>query len=390
MEIVRFSPSAQLRVGDVCAQAVRTVSGQVLAAGHVLTRRDLEDLARLPGIWIRLRLDPADLARAMPLALRAFAGQDVLSPLGQTLLHLRAQVEAERALRGLPPLAPPPPRAGALALPSPPPAVDLGDFEPPELPAVARQLLDALAEDRLDAEAMARIIGQSPGLAGRLLRLVNSPAFGMPRTVDRIDRAVALVGVRELALLASGLLLIEHFGMVPRSLVDMRTFLAHSLAVAAAARHLAQGGRPQLAETAFAAGLLHDLGRMVCLSVFPERARICLEWCQAHGRSVQEVEAAFFGAAHGPLGGRLLEAWRLPESLAQAVAGHHTPEGYLAAVVHLADCLVHAAALGGNGDAIPPTAVSRALELAHASPEALAAAAATATAATHAFLAALT
>ncbi len=389
MEITRFSPLCLVRPGDVCAQAVRTASGRTIAPGEVLCAQDIEDLAPLPGIWIRLIVDPAVLAQAMPAALRAYQGQDVLSPLGQALLHLRAEAEAERILRRLPPLAPPAPRADTVALPRSSPVLDAHGFEPPELPAVAQQLVAALAEDRLDAAAIARIVGQSPGLTARLLRLVNSPAFGLPRAVDRIDRAVALVGVRELTLLASSLLLIEHFGLVPQTLVDVRSFFAHSLAVAAAARHLAQGARPELAETAFAAGLLHDIGRLYCLSVFPERASVCLTWCQAHGRSARAVEATVFGMEHAPLGGQLLSAWQLPETLTQAVAGHHRPEGYLDAVVHAADCLAHAAALGASGDCFPPRAVAKAMDLAHTSPEDLVAAARTAQTTTDAFLAAL-
>ncbi|MBZ4685842.1 MAG: metal dependent phosphohydrolase [Desulfomicrobiaceae bacterium] len=390
METTRFCPSTQLQPGDICAQTVRTPSGRTIAAGTPLSPADIQELRTLSGIRVRRTIDEATCAKAMPLALRAYFGQDVCSPVGQTLLQLRAQAEAERLLRGLPPLAPAAPRSAAITPPSLPPAVDLASFEPPELPASVQQLLGALAEDSVDAEKITRIVAQSPSLAGRLLKLVNSPAFGMPRRVDRIDRAVILVGARELGLLATSILLIEHFGVVSRAMVDMRTFFAHSIAVAAAARHLAQSAQPQMAETAFAAGLLHDMGRLLCLSIFPERAKVCLEWCRAHGRMVREVEAAFFGHEHASLGGAVLAAWNLPEPIVQAVAGHHAPQGFLAAVIHLADCLAHAAALGANGDPVPPRAHAQALELAHLSPETLMDAAGAAQANTDAFLAALT
>ncbi|BDV00275.1 hypothetical protein TDMWS_03600 [Thermodesulfomicrobium sp. WS] len=390
MEIIRFCPSTHLEPGAICAQTVYTPTGRTIAAGEALCAADIEELRFLPGIFIRLTLDEATRAKAIPLALRAYSGHDVCSPLGQALLQLRTQAEAERILRGQPPLAPATPRAATLAPPSLPPALDLASFEPPELPVIAQQLLAALGTDPIDPATIARIVGQSPSLAGRLLKLVNAPAFGMPRRVDRIDRAVILVGPRELALLASGILLIEHFGVVSRSMVDMRSFFAHSIAVAAAARHLAHHAQAQAAEIAFAAGLLHDMGRLLCLSAFPERAKVCLEWCRSHGQTVRDVEAAFFGHEHGVLGGHILAAWGLPEPIVQAVAGHHAPQGFLAAVLHLADCLAHAAALGANGDPVPPRTHTQALELAHLSPETLMEAANAARSSTDAFLAALT
>lgn len=390
MEIIRFCPRDQLQPGDICAQPVRTPQGRIIAAGEQIYINDINELRSLPGIHIRITLDTATRAKAMPLALRAYCGHDVCSPVGQVLLQLRAQAEAERLLRGLPPLAPAAPQAATLTPPSlPPPMVDLASFEPPELPATAQQLLAALSADQIDAAKIAHIVAQSPSLTGRLLKLVNAPAFGMPRQVDRIDRAVVLVGARELGLLATGVLLIEHFGVVSRSMVDMRAFFAHSIAVAAAARHLAQSAQAQMAQTAFGAGLLHDMGRLLCLSVFPERAKVCLEWCRAHGRTVREEEVAFFGYEHGPLGGHILAAWNLPQHIVQAVAGHHAPQGFLAAVVHLADCLTHAATLGANGDPVPPRTHPQALEIAHLTPETLMEAADVARASTDAFLATL-
>jgi len=391
MEIVRFQPLELLQPGDVCATPVRTPHGQLIPEGTILTSSHIRDLRGLPGIQIRRTLSETDLAQAMPSALRAFAGHDVLSPLGQTMLHLRVQAEAERCACGLPPLAPPrDPVAATAPRPSLAPPLDLGAFDPPELPALAHQLLQALAEDRLDAQGVASIISQSPGLTSRLLRLVNAPAFGMPRTVDRIDRAVALVGTREITLLASGLLLIETFGMIPGSVVDLRAFLAHSFAVATACRQLARHAHGELAETAFTAGLLHDLGRLFFLSVLPERTKACMEFCHTAGRPIREEERTFFGADHASLGSKLLDLWNLPDTLVRAVAGHHEPKDFLAAVVHLADGIVHAAALGANGDWIPPRLRPHALELSHTSLPQLTAAVQVARVGTAALLAALT
>jgi HD-like signal output (HDOD) protein len=98
------------------------------------------------------------------------------------------------------------------------------------------------------------IISRSPGLTARLLRLVNTPIYGFHRKVETISRAVSIVGLREVGLLASSLLMVEQFGVIPKSVIDMRTFLEHSLGCALTCKELAETHRSGRGGTGFCGG----------------------------------------------------------------------------------------------------------------------------------------
>jgi putative nucleotidyltransferase with HDIG domain len=305
-------------------------------------------------------LNPALLAKATERARKYYAGHDMTIPPGPDLLGLRVEAEAQRMEKGLPALLrecrqPVAETPGHNELP----AFCLDSFEPPQLSAVAFQLNRELFAPEPSNQRVIAIIGQSPGLTARLLRLVNSPLYGFHGRVETVSRAVTIVGLREVGMLASSLLMVEQFGVIPSSVVDMRTFLAHCLACALAAKALAQATGAVEPEQAFVAGLLHDIGRLYFFTAFPERSRYCINSSLRHGRPLMDEEVLFFGTDHGTMGRHLLEGWAVPRSLSQAAGFHHdplkAPEPMLPGVLHLADLIVHAMGLGCSGECGPPS-----------------------------------
>ncbi|MFT7630254.1 MAG: HD-like signal output (HDOD) protein [Mariniblastus sp.] len=76
--------------------------------------------------------------------------------------------------------------------------------------------------------------------------------------------------------------------------------------------------------TVFAAGLLHDVGKLVLLNAFPDRYKSILETSKLEDRSIQQLEMEAFGAAHQGIGGYLFGLWGLPSELVKSVASHHS------------------------------------------------------------------
>jgi putative nucleotidyltransferase with HDIG domain len=358
-------PLKRVLPGATLARDVADSTGRILyPAGATLTESAIEALAQRGVTDVDVAgdfapLNPALLVKATERAQRYYARLDMAVPPGPILFGLRVEAEALRMERGLPALlrdckGTPSDAPGPEDLP----AFSLENFEPPQLSAVAAQLNHELTQPEPTSRKVVEIIGMSPGLTARLLRLVNSPLYGGRGKVETVSRAVAIVGLREVGMLAAGLLMVDRFGVIPSSVVDMRTFLEHSLACALASRELARATGLMDAEQAFVAGLLHDIGRLYYFTAFPERSRYCMAGALARGRSLLEEEARYFGRDHASMGCRLLEGWGMPSTLVQAVAHHHDPlraaDPMPPGVIHLADSVVHAMGLGSSGECGPP------------------------------------
>lgn len=370
----------QVLPGEILAADLKDPAGRLLfPRGATLTESVIEALTHrgVTDVEVegaRKRLSTAQLKQAGERARKFYAGHDVSLPPGPVLLGLRTEAEALRMEQGLSPLlrdcrGP----LGSVLSSKELPVFCLESFEPPQLSAVAQELNLALSGPDPSSSTVVEIISRSPGLTARLLRLVNTPIYGFHRKVETISRAVSIVGLREVGLLASSLLMVEQFGVIPKSVIDMRTFLEHSLGCALTCKELAETTGLAEAEQAFVAGLLHDVGRLYFFTSFPERSRFCIDSALKHQRPLLTEEALFFGVDHATMGQRLLDGWKMPEGLGRVVGSHHdpllAPELPLAGIVHMADILTHATGLGCSGECGPPQAHPEVMDLVPIRPE---------------------
>lgn len=214
-------------------------------------------------------------------------------------------------------------------------------------PQVYLRVSQLLDEPDSSLEAIAAEIGRDPGLVIRVLRVANSPVYGLSRKVDSVVRAISILGTqasRELILKTAAS---EALSQIPNDIIYIDDFWQHSLYCALLARRLAEEGGALEPETAFLAGLLHDIGQLALFHNQPGQARVVLDLL-ASGETMQEAEERVFGFDHAQLGGALLEAWHLPAPLVAGARFHHAPteagaHRREAAVVHLANALAHRA-----------------------------------------------
>jgi len=229
----------------------------------------------------------------------------------------------------------------------------------PPLPGVVLELLQSLDDGNANFNALAKKIGQDPALSARVLRVVNSPFYGLAGRVGSLSEAVMVLGfsaIRSLTLAAS---LTARFSLKPVAGMDPLLIWEHSFTCALAAQRLAAPAG-QSPDTAFTTGLLHDVGIMAILVQAPDRYARLIEDCpDCDSRTAGEREA--FGAGHDELGARLLAAWRLPAPIVEAVRWHHDPaqcDSRLADLVHVADLVAHERA--GFGLPRAPAAITEA------------------------------
>jgi HD-like signal output (HDOD) protein len=211
------------------------------------------------------------------------------------------------------------------------------------LPHTTYTLLSLLMDDKTQPRDLERVLEQDPALAAKVISLSNSAFYGLANPVSTIDRAILIIGFKELEFMAMGLGLSETFDLAqaPKSF-DGEGLWLHSLSVSWIARELAMVTKACEPAEAMITGLLHDLGILILVSKFPQQFQQLLELVDA-GVPFQEAERSL-GLHHTVIGFLLARNWNLPEVFRHGILYHHDPKGCpgkkeVAALVNLSDSL---------------------------------------------------
>ncbi|MCA9229782.1 MAG: HDOD domain-containing protein [Planctomycetales bacterium] len=191
-------------------------------------------------------------------------------------------------------------------------------------PVVALQVMELTKDPDFEMSDVARCLDNDPALAASILRLVNSSYYGLSQPVTSLPHAVTYLGRGPLRLAVLSFGLVKTFVTgAPAQLHQM--YWKRSLTMASAARKCAEMSDDLAShpDSAFAAGLLADLGMLVLAQLETERY---LELAEEPDHTIQLVkkEREEFGFDHLLVGQRLLLKWDLPSPLIEAVASHHT------------------------------------------------------------------
>ena len=227
------------------------------------------------------------------------------------------------------------------------------------LPRIVSEIDRVITDPRSSAIDVAHVISKDPNLTTKLLKIVNSAFYNFSSRIDTISRAVAIVGTEELGSLALGTLVLEIFKDIPADLVDMKSFWAHSVACGAASRIIASYKNIANTERLFVAGLLHDIGRVVLYTRFPQEGREMLLHGRRNHSLLHTTELELLGFDHTQIGAMLMQKWKLPVILEQTAGYHHQPMlsqyPLEVGIVHIADILVNALMIGTSGErSVPP------------------------------------
>jgi HD-like signal output (HDOD) protein len=213
------------------------------------------------------------------------------------------------------------------------------------LPAVAVEVLRLTESPRVDVHALKECIERDPALTVKILRVVNSSLFGLPREVSDLNQALALLGIKPLKLLALGFSLPESlFLSAAREQLDW--YWKTSLVRAVAAREISEQLFQKPGDDAFLAGLLQDIGVLVLLGELRQPYAAVLSEAIASQADLAEVERNALGFDHRQLTAGLLQHWNLPPLLTAAIGAAHdtrywahnkADHAHLVRVLHLAE-----------------------------------------------------
>ncbi|MFP5392546.1 MAG: HDOD domain-containing protein [Gammaproteobacteria bacterium] len=233
----------------------------------------------------------------------------------------------------------------------------------PSLPAVVMELLSSIDQEDVDISVLAKKVSHDQALTAKTLRLANSSLYGLQVKVTTIQQAITFLGFQTTRNLITAAAVTGCFAERDGTGLDYKAFWRHSIATAACAKVLARRLRFNQ-DYAFTAGLLHDIGRLVLVSSFPEHYAAAMAERRARDVGVLEAERTVLGVDHVAAGLALGEHWHFSDTMKMAIAYHHEPDaagaGLLATIVHVADAVAHALDVARDPDELVPAVCSAA------------------------------
>lgn len=230
------------------------------------------------------------------------------------------------------------------------------------LPEITLRIIELVEDTSSTAQDLHSVVANDPALCSRILKVVNSAFYGLPRQIGSMNRAIVLLGLNAVKNIAIAASLAKLFrGGELCSGFSARNLWSHSVATAAGSKLISDEMKLNLPDEAFLAGLIHDIGLMVEMQAKRDALvqvleRLTFDDAGAPTVDMRTLEREVIGADHEAFGSALCESWKFPKSFSYVTGNHHEPlqlpagSRTLACVVYIADRL----AAGPGGDAGEP------------------------------------
>ena len=203
----------------------------------------------------------------------------------------------------------------------------IGDYELPSFSAAVMKVLTVLRDPDFSMTEVAEHLEGDPGLHVRVLKTVNSAAFGLSKRVGNLHHAVTLLGRSRLETIVLSQAVNSILPSVEMPFFNMTQFWLTAARRASIARALAHHLHPVTQIEAFTAGLLQDMALPILVSTRPEEYKVILErWNSDINSSLTALERETFGYDHSTVGALLAEKWDLPKYLITAISCKQTKD----------------------------------------------------------------
>jgi len=198
----------------------------------------------------------------------------------------------------------------------------------PTLPSLYTKLVQVLEDPESTLEHISTIVEKDMGMTAKILKLVNSAFFGLPRQVSSPSQAISFLGIETLKTLVLTVQVFEELKPKHTTNFSIESLWEHSIQTGDFARKIAQAENLEehLVSDTLAAGMLHDVGILLLATQLPDHFAEAIELSNAQQVSLHEAERQILSASHAELGGYLLGLWGLRHPVVEAVAFHHQPK----------------------------------------------------------------
>ncbi len=227
----------------------------------------------------------------------------------------------------------------------------------PSLPVVALEVLKSFEQADVSTGELADKVAKDQALAAKTLRIANSSFYGLSRKVTTIQQAITILGFDSVRTLIAAAAVIDVFSGSWQDAFDFKAFWRHAVGTGLCAKMLARQLKLNQ-DYAFVCGLLHDVGRLVLVTRFPERYAAVTAHRKEKDCYMIDAERSVLEVDHAVVGRSLAEYWKFPLVMQRAIANHHNPLAEdmsdIPAVVHVAEAMAHALDLTQDEDDLVP------------------------------------
>jgi putative nucleotidyltransferase with HDIG domain len=232
----------------------------------------------------------------------------------------------------------------------------------PTVPGMVKKISHIIGKPGVTLDEISRFVAGDPALTTKVLKMVNSAAYGFPGRISSVSHAIMLLGLNVVKGLLLGVSVFEIMQKVMSGLWN------HSLGCATVARVIAEKKGIKSPEEVSVAGLLHDLGKVIMMLEFQPFYEEAVEQAAARRIPIFEAEQGVFQETHAAVGMWLAEKWHFPANLVEMIGYHHRPSQASrapmeTAIVHFSDILVRARGFGFAGDSLVPAINPAAFDL---------------------------
>ncbi len=193
----------------------------------------------------------------------------------------------------------------------------------PPFPQVAIRVLQLTNNENVQLHELSELISSDAAFASEVLTIANSLVYAPRYTACNILQAIAVLGANHLQGMCLTVGVRSYLGKALNHPL-IRNVWRHNLACAIIAQQLAAAGFMDK-DTAYTAGVMHDIGRLALAVIRPNEYAILLARHQGSAASVLPKETELFGCDHCAAGRRLIEDWKLPSAFEPVVCDHHAP-----------------------------------------------------------------
>ncbi len=243
----------------------------------------------------------------------------------------------------------------------------IGDL--PSLPSVVFEAIHLLNQPDITIERLISSIQLDQAIVSKILRLVNSSFYGFQGKIGNLSQALVLLGFNTVRNAVLSISILDIFsGIGKDNDFDPRLFWLHAIGTGVISQVISHQLKYPRLESIFIAGLLHDIGKLAIIRLFPEDFFQILKEVKEKDISIIEGERNVLGINHAEIGHKLAGKWRLPKEIQEAIGFHHCPwntkeNRVMSATVYLSDCLCRALDIGYGGDSLVPEIDPKALTI---------------------------
>ncbi|TIH12859.1 response regulator [Marinifilum sp. JC120] len=198
----------------------------------------------------------------------------------------------------------------------------------PVIPHVFKSIEEELKSTEPSINKVAELISLDVGLVAKILKLINSPYFGLPSQVSSIFQAITMLGLDTIKALVLGTHLFSMYDEKTLPRLSLTMLWEHSFRVSNIARIIAEYENLERSKIVNLrmAGLLHDVGKLVLANSFPNKYQRVIDLVASDGEAVGKCEKQVFGTTHAEVGAYLMGLWGMSGEIVYGIGYHHSYE----------------------------------------------------------------